>query len=73
MVMDDLQLIILRIPLIDKSLQMNLYKVHNLPALQSELKSQFFFVLEGQYLVVSKQGMYTPLAIEHDICICMAT
>ena len=37
-VMDDFLLIILTIPLTDQSLEMNLYKVYNLPALHPELK-----------------------------------
>ena len=37
-VMDDCLLIILTIPLTDQSLEMNLYKVYNLPALHPELK-----------------------------------
>ena len=44
-VVDDILLIILTIPLIDKSLQMDLYKVHNLPALHPELGVQFSYVI----------------------------
>ena len=41
---NDFVLMILIIPLIDKSLQMNLYKLYNLPALHSDIKLQFTFV-----------------------------
>ena len=37
-VMDDFLLIILTIPLTDQSLEINLYKVYNLPTLHPELK-----------------------------------
>ena len=36
-VVEDVLSMLLTIPLIDKSLQMNVYKVHNLPALQTKL------------------------------------
>ena len=52
---------------------MNLYKVRNLHVLHLELKIQFTFVLEGQYLVVSKHSIYTTFLTEHDIYIYMAT
>ena len=40
-VMENFLAIILTIPLVDISLQMNIYKVHNLPTLHPELKVQF--------------------------------
>ena len=40
-VMDDFLLIILTIPLTDQSLEMNLYRAYNLPALHPELKVEF--------------------------------
>ena len=53
-VMDDFLLIILTIPLIDQSLEMDLYKVYNLPALHPKLKIEFTYQLEGEYLAISK-------------------
>ena len=44
-VMDDFLLIILTIPLTDQSLEMNLYKVYNLPALHPELKVEYIYEL----------------------------
>ena len=44
----------LSIPLIDKSLEVVLYQVYNLPALQPEIKVQFTCVFEEQYLVICK-------------------
>ena len=46
-------------PLIDKSLQMNLHKIHNLPALLPDLRLQFFYVSVGKNLAISKHGMHT--------------
>ena len=47
-VMDEFLLIILTIPLTDQSLEMNLYKVYNLPVLHPELKVEFTYELEGR-------------------------
>ena len=54
--MDDFLLIILTIPLKDHSLGMNLYKVYNLPALHPELKVEFTYELEGEYLDITKKN-----------------
>ena len=57
-VMDDFLLIILTIPLKDHSLGMNLYKVYNLPTLHPELKVEFTYELEGEYLDITKNKLY---------------
>ena len=54
-VMNDFLLIILTIPLKDHSLEMNLYKVYNLPALHPELKVEFTYEMEGEYLDITKK------------------
>ena len=51
-IMEDFLLVILTVPLVDKSLQMDLYKVHNLPALHPKLNIQFTYQLEGKYLAI---------------------
>ena len=71
--MDDFLLIILTVPLMDKSLQMDLYKVHNLPALHPEYKIQFTYILEGKYLALGKHKLYAALPSENDIRICLTT
>ena len=58
--MDDFLLIILTIPLMDQSLEMNLYKVYNLPALHPELKVEFTYELEGEYLAITKTNCMLP-------------
>ena len=72
-VMENFLAIILTIPLVDISLQMNIYKVHNLPTLHPELKVQFTYELEGEYLAISKNGIYAALPSAADIRICEAT
>ena len=72
-VMDDFLLIILTIPLTDQSLEMNLYKIYNLPALHPELKVEFTYELEVEYLAISKNKLYAALPTAREIRICKGT
>ena len=72
-VMDDFLLIILTIPLTDQSLEMNLYKVYNLPALHPKLKVEFTYELEGEYLAITKNKLYAALPTAREIRICKGT
>ena len=49
-VLQDYLMLILTVPLVDQSLQMNLYKVHNLPMLHPTLNVHVQYELEGTYL-----------------------
>ena len=63
--MENFLLVILTIPLADQSLVMNLYRVHNLPALHPKLHVQFQYQLEGEYLAVTNiNNMLPSLSIE---------
>ena len=72
-VMDDFLLIILTIPLTDQSLEMNLYKVYNLPALHPKLKVEFTYELEGEYLAITKNKLYAALPTAREIRISKGT
>ena len=72
-VMDDFLLIIFTIPLTDQSLEMNLYKVYNLPVLHPELKVEFTYELEGEYLAITKNKLYAALPTAREIRICKGT
>ena len=72
-VMDDFLLIILTIPLTDQSLEMNLYKVYNLPVLHPELKVEFTYELEGEYLAITKNKLCAALPTAREIRICKGT
>ena len=50
-VIGDILIVILTIPLVDESLQMNLYKVHNLPLLHPDLQIEVTYDLEGAYFL----------------------
>ena len=72
-VMENFLLVVLTVPLIDTSLQMNIYRVHNLPTLHPEFKIQFTYEIEGKYLAVSRDGIYAALPEDRDIQVCQAT
>ena len=71
--MDDFLLIILTIPLTDQSLEMDLYKIYNLPALHPKLKVEFTYQLEGEYLAITKNKLYIALPTAGEIRICEGT
>ena len=72
-VMDDFLLIILTIPLNDQSLEMDLYKIYNLPALHPKLKVEFTYQLEGEYLAITNNKLYAALPTAGEIRTCKGT
>ena len=72
-IMDDFLLIILTIPLTDQSLEMDPYKIYNLPALHPKLKVEFTDQLKGEYLAITKNKLYAALPTAGEIRICKGT
>ena len=72
-VVGDVMAMLLTIPLIDKSLKMNVYKVHNLSALDPELKVASEYALEGEYLAIDEHGLYVALPDAREIQICLTS
>ena len=72
-VVGDVMAMLLTIPLIDKSLKMNVYKIHNLPALDPELKVASEYALEGEYLAIDEHGLYVALPDAREIQICLTS
>ena len=66
-------MLILTVPLVDLSLHMNLYKVHNLPMLHPTLNKHAQYELEGPYLVTMMDGMFISLRTALDIKLCLET
>ena len=61
--MENFLLIISDYTTADQSLIMNLYKVHNLPALHPKLHVQFEYQLEGEFLAITKDKQYAALPL----------
>ena len=66
-------MLILTMPLINQSLQMNLYKIHNLPMLHPTLKVHAQYELEGTYLATLMEGMFISLPSIVDVKLCLIT
>ena len=71
--MEDFLIVTLSIPLINKSLQVDLYKVNNLPTVHLEHRVQFSHILEGEYIAISALGTHAAISTSYKIHICLAT
>ena len=72
-VLEDYLMLILTVPLIDQSLYMNLYKVHNLSMLHPTLHVHAQYELEGSYLATVMDGMFIMLPTALDVRLCLMT
>ena len=72
-VLQDYLMLILTVPLIDQSLHMNLYKVHNLPMLHPTLQMHVQYELEGPYLATLMDNMFITLPTAMDVRLCLMT
>ena len=66
-VLQDYLMLILTVPLVDQSLQMNLYKVHNLPMLHPTLNVHARYELEGTYFATMMESMFISLPTALDV------
>ena len=64
-------MVILTISLIDSSLNVNLYKVHNLSMLHPQYQIQVEYKLEGTYFATHMHGMYATIPKGTEIKLCM--
>ena len=72
-VLEDYLMLILTVPLVDQSLHMNLYKVHNLPMLHLTLLVHAQYEIEGSYLATVMDGMFITLPTALDVRLCLMT
>ena len=72
-VLQDYLMLILTVPLVDQSLQVNLYKVHKLPLLHPTLSVHVQYELEGTYLATLMEGMFVSLSTALDVKLCLIT
>ena len=72
-VLQDYLMLILNVPLIDQSLQMDLYKVYNLPMLHPTLHVHAQYEIEGTYLATLMEGMFILLPSTLDVKLCLMT
>ena len=70
-VLDDYLMLILTVPLVDQSLHMDLYKVHNLPMLHPTLHVHAQYEIEGSYLATVMDSMFITLPTALDVRLCL--
>ena len=72
-VLQDYSMLILTVPLVDQTLYMDLYKVHNLPMLHPTLQMHVQYEIEGAYLATLMDSMYITLPTDIDVRLCLMT
>ena len=72
-VLEDYLMLILTVPLVDQSMPMNLYKVHNLPIIHPTLHVHAQYEMEGSYLATIMDGMFIALPTALDVRLCLMT
>ena len=58
---DNMLVILLTIPILDTTLELNIYRVHNLPAIPPGHQLAATYQLEGEYFAVGKHRVYVAL------------
>ena len=72
-VLQDYLMLILTVPLVDQTLYMDLYKVHNLPMLHPTLQMHVQYEIEGPYVATLMDSMYITLPTDIDVRLCLMT
>ena len=72
-ILQDYLMLILTISLVDQSLQMDLYKVYNLPMLYPTLHVHAEYEIIGTYLATLMEDMFISLPSTLDVKLCLMT
>ena len=72
-VLEDSLMLIFTVPLVNQSLQLNLYKVYNLPMLHPVLHVHAQYELESSYIATVMDGMFVTLPTALDVRLCLMT
>ena len=63
-------IVVLILPLIDRDLEFDLFKVHSLPLLHPELKKVFSHEIGNPYIAIQSDGNYLTIPIHSNILTC---
>lgn len=69
-VQQDMLIVVLVLPLIDKDLQFDLFRAYNLPLLHPQLKKVFTYELESPYIALRHDGNYLTIPTHDDVLTC---
>ena len=72
-ILQDCLMLIMTVPLVDQSLQMELYKIYYLPMLHPTLHMHAQYEIEGTYLATLMEGMFVSLPSTLDVKLCFMT
>ena len=64
---DDHLVVILQVPLVNKSFCHECYKAYNMPILHPILQKAFQYSLQGKQLAISYDGDYAAIPSEHSV------
>ena len=70
---NNMLVVLLTIPLLDTTLELNIYRLHNLPAIPPGHHLAAVYQLEGEYLAVGKHGSYVALPDREAVIRCINT
>ena len=70
---DNMLVVLLTIPLLDTTLELNIYRLHNLPAILPGHHLAAVYQLEGEYFTVGKHGSYIALPDRDAVIRCINT
>ena len=59
--------VILLIPIVDKSLQFHLFRIHNIPLVHPVHKKSFRYSIQGEYLTIRSDAQYTSFPLSTNI------
>ena len=65
--------IVLCIPLVDKSLQFNLFRIHNIPLVHPILKKSFKYSIQEEHLAIRLDTQYISFPLSTDIMACQVS
>ena len=72
-VIDKMLVILMTILVLDKTLELNIYQVHNLPAIPPGQEVESLYQLENKYFAIGRHGQYVTLPMEQSVRICLQT
>ena len=71
--MSDTLYAVLHIPLINKSLQFHLFRIHNIWLVHPTLQQSFQYTIQEEYLAISLDGQYISFPLSTDIMTCQVS
>ena len=66
-VIDKMLVILMTTPVLDKTLELNIYQVHNLPAIPLGQEVESLYQLENKYFAIGRHGQYVTLPTEQSV------